>query len=95
MGVRASGRSLAAEKNDPAKKGGFSAGSSENSALRQGPLGQQRLQRGAGGSEHLFVSAIKGAVKAQGLPISTKIFDPAVQLSDQQLAKVKALLDEN
>lgn len=43
----------------------------------------------------LFVSAIKGAVKVQGLPISTKIFDPAVQLSDQQLAKVKALLDEN
>lgn len=71
------------------------AGSSEKGVVWAGPLGQQRLQRGAGGGEHLFVSAIKGAVKVQGLSISTKIFDPAVQLSDQQLAKVKALLDEN
>lgn len=40
----------------------------------------------------LFVSAIKGAVRAKGLPISTRIFDPAVQLTDEQAAKIGELL---
>ena len=40
----------------------------------------------------LFVSAIKGAVRAKGLPISTKIFEPAVQLTDEQMAQVEELL---
>lgn len=41
----------------------------------------------------LFISAIKGGVKVKGLPISTDINGPAVQLSDSQLGNIKALLE--
>lgn len=41
----------------------------------------------------LFISAIKGGVKLKGLPISTKINEPAVQLSEAQLSAVKEILD--
>lgn len=40
----------------------------------------------------LFVSAIKVAVNVKGLPISTKIFEPAVQATPEQVEKVRALL---
>lgn len=40
----------------------------------------------------LFVSAIKGAVKAEGLPISTMVREPAVQLTDEQYAQITAIL---
>ncbi|PJM74872.1 dihydrodipicolinate synthase family protein [Bifidobacterium simiarum] len=40
----------------------------------------------------LFIAAIKGAVKAKGLPISTLIREPAVQLTEDQYAKIQALL---
>jgi 4-hydroxy-tetrahydrodipicolinate synthase len=43
----------------------------------------------------LFISAIKGGVKLKGLPISTKINGPAVQLSDTQLSNIKEILDAN
>ncbi|PJM73619.1 dihydrodipicolinate synthase family protein, partial [Bifidobacterium simiarum] len=38
--------------------------------------------------------AIKGAVKAKGLPISTLIREPAVQLTDEQYAEIQKLLAE-
>lgn len=41
----------------------------------------------------LFVSAIKGAVKLKGLPISTDIREPAVQVSDDQMEKIKHILE--
>ncbi|MBT1173632.1 dihydrodipicolinate synthase family protein [Bifidobacterium sp. MA2] len=41
----------------------------------------------------LFVSAIKGAVKAKGLPISTLIREPAVQLTDEQYDRIVAILE--
>ncbi|PST48527.1 dihydrodipicolinate synthase family protein [Bifidobacterium callitrichos] len=41
----------------------------------------------------LFVSAIKGAVKAKGLPISTLIREPAVQLTDAQYAAIQEILN--
>ena len=40
----------------------------------------------------LFVSAIKVAVNIKGLPISTAIFDPAIQASDDQKATIEQLL---
>jgi 4-hydroxy-tetrahydrodipicolinate synthase len=40
----------------------------------------------------LFVSAIKGAVKLKGLPVSTAICEPAVQLTDEQLADISEIL---
>lgn len=40
----------------------------------------------------LFISAIKVAVNIKGLPISTTIFDPAVQASDDQKATIEKLL---
>ena len=40
----------------------------------------------------LFISAIKGAVKAKGLNISTLIREPAVQLTAQQYEAIKAIL---
>ena len=40
----------------------------------------------------LFISAIKVAVKIKGLPISTTIFDPAIQASDDQKATIEQLL---
>lgn len=40
----------------------------------------------------LFVSAIKVAVSLKGLPISTKIFGPAVQATPEQVEKIKELL---
>lgn len=40
----------------------------------------------------LFISAIKGAVKAKGLPISTLIREPAVQLDDRQAAHIQEIL---
>ena len=42
----------------------------------------------------LFVSAIKAAVKVKGLPISTKIFDPAVQATEADEAAIAELLAE-
>ncbi|MBT1175984.1 dihydrodipicolinate synthase family protein [Bifidobacterium callimiconis] len=40
----------------------------------------------------LFISAIKGSVKAKGLPISTLIREPAAQLTDEQYAKIQKIL---
>ena len=40
----------------------------------------------------LFVSAIKAAVKVKGLPISTKIFEPAVQATEADEAAIAELL---
>lgn len=40
----------------------------------------------------LFISAIKVAVNIKGLPISTAIFDPAIQASDDQKATIEKLL---
>jgi 4-hydroxy-tetrahydrodipicolinate synthase len=40
----------------------------------------------------LFISAIKGAVKAKGLDISTLIREPAVQLTDSQYEAISAIL---
>lgn len=40
----------------------------------------------------LFVSAIKGAVAVEGLPISTRIFDPAVQMDGVQLERIASIL---
>lgn len=40
----------------------------------------------------LFISAIKVAVNIKGLPISTAIFDPAVQASDVQRTTIEKLL---
>lgn len=40
----------------------------------------------------LFISAIKVAVNIKGLPISTAIFDPAIQASDDQKATIEQLL---
>ena len=40
----------------------------------------------------LFVSAIKAAVNVKGLPISTKIFEPAVQATPEQVAAIRELL---
>lgn len=42
----------------------------------------------------LFVSAIKAAVKVKGLPISTKIFEPAVQATEADEAAIVELLAE-
>ncbi|MCO6558142.1 MAG: dihydrodipicolinate synthase family protein [Bifidobacterium sp.] len=41
----------------------------------------------------LFVSAIKGGVKAKGLPISTDIREPAIQLTQQQYEAIEELLN--
>lgn len=43
----------------------------------------------------LFISAIKGAVKLKGLPISTAIQEPAVQLSEKQLGVIAAILGDD
>ncbi|MDY4535225.1 MAG: dihydrodipicolinate synthase family protein [Tractidigestivibacter sp.] len=40
----------------------------------------------------LFISAIKVAVRERGLPISTRVFDPAVKPSAEQVERVRALL---
>lgn len=40
----------------------------------------------------LFISAIKGAVKAKGLDISTLIREPAAQLTDEQYRKIVQIL---
>ena len=42
----------------------------------------------------MFVSAIKAAVKVKGLPISTKIFEPAVQATEADEAAIAELLAE-
>ena len=42
----------------------------------------------------LFVSAIEAAVKVKGLPISTKIFEPAVQATEANEAAIAELLAE-
>lgn len=42
----------------------------------------------------LFVSAIKAAVKVKGLPISTKVFEPAIQATDSDEAAIAELLAE-
>ncbi len=44
------------------------------------------------GCADLFVSAVKGAVAVEGLPISTRIFDPAVQLDDAQMERIASIL---
>lgn len=41
----------------------------------------------------LFISAVKGGVKAKGLDICTQIFEPAVQLTDDQQARIQMILD--
>ena len=41
----------------------------------------------------LFIAAIKGAVKVVGLPISTAIREPAVQVDDTQLRRIRQLLE--
>ena len=38
--------------------------------------------------------AIKGAVKAKGLPIDTSVHEPAVQLTDEQYRTIRAILDK-
>lgn len=40
----------------------------------------------------LFVSAIKAAVNVKGLPISTRICEPAVQATPEQVEQIRALL---
>lgn len=40
----------------------------------------------------LFVSAIKGAVRLQGLPISTRIREPATQIDDYQMRQIETIL---
>lgn len=40
----------------------------------------------------LFISAIKGAVKAKGFDIDTAIREPAVQLTDEQYQAIQAML---
>ena len=40
----------------------------------------------------LFVSAIKAAVMVKGLPISTRICEPAVQATPEQVERIRALL---
>ena len=40
----------------------------------------------------LFVSAIKAAVKVKGLPISTKVFEPAIQATEADEAAIAELL---
>lgn len=41
----------------------------------------------------LFVSAIKAAVKIKGLPISTDIREPAIQISDAQMQTIKGIME--
>ncbi|MBW3088919.1 dihydrodipicolinate synthase family protein [Bifidobacterium sp. 82T24] len=43
----------------------------------------------------LFISAIKGAVKAKGLPISTLVREPAVQLTDEQFKTIHQLCQQD
>ncbi|PJM73326.1 dihydrodipicolinate synthase family protein [Bifidobacterium primatium] len=43
----------------------------------------------------LFISAIKGAVKAKGLPISTLVREPAVQLTDEQYETIRQLCQQD
>lgn len=40
----------------------------------------------------LFISSIKAGVKAKGLDICTNIFDPATQVSDDQLSEIKNIV---
>ena len=40
----------------------------------------------------LFISAIKGAVRAKGLPISTSIHEPATQLTGDQYRDILNIL---
>lgn len=40
----------------------------------------------------LFVSAVKGGVRAKGLPVSTRIARPAIQLTAEQQARIDALV---
>ncbi len=40
----------------------------------------------------LFISAIKAAVRVKGLPISTNIIEPAVQVTPEQVEAIKELL---
>lgn len=40
----------------------------------------------------LFISAIKGAVRAKGLPISTMVREPAIQLTDEQYRHIQEIL---
>ena len=40
----------------------------------------------------LFIAAIKGAVKAKGLPVSTLIREPAAQLTDEQYERIQEIL---
>lgn len=42
----------------------------------------------------LFISAIKGAVKAKGLDIDMAIREPAAQLTDEQIATIQQLLQD-
>ncbi|MDY5132474.1 dihydrodipicolinate synthase family protein [Actinotignum urinale] len=40
----------------------------------------------------LFISAIKGGVKVKGVDISTRIKEPACQLTDEQVGRIKEIL---
>jgi 4-hydroxy-tetrahydrodipicolinate synthase len=40
----------------------------------------------------LFISAIKGAVKLKGLPISTALREPAVQLTGEEMRKISEVI---
>ena len=40
----------------------------------------------------LFISSIKVAVMVKGLPVSTKVFEPAVQATPEQVERIRELL---
>ena len=40
----------------------------------------------------LFISSIKAAVMVKGLPVSTKVFEPAVQATPEQVERIRELL---
>ena len=39
----------------------------------------------------LFISSIKVAVMVKGLPVSTKVFEPAVQATPEQVERIREL----
>lgn len=41
----------------------------------------------------LFISSIKAGVKAKGLDISTKIFEPAIQANEDQIEQIRDILN--
>ena len=55
-------------------------------------LDQPLLATGPDAYPDYLRSAIKGAVKAKGLPIDTSIHEPAVQLTDEQYRNIQSIL---